>query len=85
MADWLVLLAIIGLTLSRMVRLDVDVAKTVKYIKEGLQDRVARKRQQNCRHSWQIEYDHPYSWCVRCQKFVPTESLVYMKITGQLR
>ena len=64
MEEWLVALSIIVLTLQ--------------FIKEWRQDRAVRKRQRNCHHSWVIEWSHPYSWCVRCQKHVPTESLVYL-------
>ena len=80
MAEWLVQLPIISAALS----IKLDVAKTLKFINERLQDRAVRKRQQHCRHSWQLEYDCPYSWCSRCQKFVPTESLIYLIRTGQL-
>ena len=85
MAEWLAPLsiALIVFALSRMVRLDV--AKTLQFINEGLQKRAVRKRQRNCDHSWVIEWGHPYSWCVRCQKHVPTESLDYLAKAGLLR
>lgn len=83
MTEGLVALFFVALALSQMVTLDVE--KNLRFIDEKLQERSIRKRQQRCRHSWQIEYDHPYSWCVRCQKFVPTESIIYLIRTGHIR